>query len=109
MEQAVSQMQQVLPQNHPEVAFFRHWKAKALWRQAEAEAVAAAAAGAGGSRSSRKGSSGPRQVSSAAASELHRRACKAAAEAADLLAVSHGEDHPTVARWRRTVQEAGTG
>ena len=65
-----------LPSTHPELAFYRHWQAKALWRQASALAP-------GSERT-----------------QLGKRAWEVATAATDSLAVSHGAEHPTVSKWR---------
>lgn len=77
VEDALHQMEEVLSPLHPEVAFFRNWLAKALWKQANVAA------------------------SASEGKVLHARACQEARTAADQLAISHGQDHPTVAQWRR--------
>lgn len=79
VEDVLHQMEEVLSPLHPEVAFFRNWLAKALWRQASAAA------------------------SASEGQALHARACQEARAAADQLAISYGQDHPTVAQWRRAA------
>ena len=66
-----------LPPSHPELAFYRHWLAKALRRQADAG-----------------GAAGKQQKA------LRARAARVDAQAADGLAVAYGADHPTVKLWR---------
>ena len=83
VEEAREQMESVLPPAHPEVAFFQHWQAKALWKQCAAL---------------EREEQGKR--ADAERARLHLRACQAASAAADSLAISHGRDHPTVVRWR---------
>jgi hypothetical protein len=71
---------------HPEVAFFRHWRAKALWKRAEAIEANASGGMSGAARASAK--------------RLRERASEVAQAAANCLATSYGHDHPTVATWR---------
>ena len=83
VDEAREQMKSVLPPAHPEVAFFQHWQAKALWKQCAALADEKQGRGADAERA-----------------RLHMGACEAASAAADSLAISHGQDHPIVLRWR---------
>ena len=79
LQLCVSGMSRHLPEAHPELAFYRHWLAKALAKQAAAQT---------GSKS--KG----------ARAALQERAKAAAKAAVEGLAVAYGTDHPTVAKWR---------
>ena len=75
IEACLVSMERVLPAAHPEVAFYRHWLAKALTQQADAAKAAAEAR------------------------QLRRRAHQAAQDAAGALRISYGRDHPAAVAW----------
>ena len=85
LEGCLDGMRRHLPRAHPEVAFYEHWLAKTRLRQA--------------ARHDADGASD-------AAHEARRSARELASAAAAGLAVSYGNDHPTVAKWRALAASA---
>ena len=82
LELCVEGMAQHLSANHPELAFYRHWLAKALSKHAATVEGKPAKA------------------------KLLQRAKAAREAAAAGLAVAYGRDHPTVAKWRTGTDDA---
>ena len=76
LEHVVRGMERHLPRAHPELAFYQHWLAKAIAKQA---------LGA--------------QPDDKACKALRKRAKATAEKAVAALKISYGADHPTVAKW----------